>query len=297
MKAFVVRKKRVQNVIPAGSILYWSGTSSAVPAGWTLYNSSEDAFVMGTSTSEISRTVAGTSGHTHSYSSGTSSNGAHSHTATISLGMSDLLISVRSASSSVTTIGNHSHQTVTRSTNSNGAHTHAIADTGLASNLPLYRKYYLMKSSTETSIPIGAIALWFGAINDMPFGWGLCDGSNGRPDIRNRFIYVPSTLNTQPGTSGGSSSHTHTNPSTGIAGAHKHSVVLDRIYNPSGNAISNVDFDDYGATSRRPNQHNHGHDYSITVPEQPAHSHTMPGLSTIEIAPPWIKLFFIVKEM
>ena len=26
MKAFVVRKKRVQNVIPAGSILYWSGT-------------------------------------------------------------------------------------------------------------------------------------------------------------------------------------------------------------------------------------------------------------------------------
>lgn len=34
----------------------------------------------------------------------------------------------------------------------------------------------------------GIIVLWGGAIVDIPAGWALCDGYNGRPDLRDRFI-------------------------------------------------------------------------------------------------------------
>lgn len=31
------------------------------------------------------------------------------------------------------------------------------------------------------------IALWFGAIVDVPTDWQLCDGTNGTPNLRDRF--------------------------------------------------------------------------------------------------------------
>ncbi len=34
----------------------------------------------------------------------------------------------------------------------------------------------------------GMIMMFFGDVNDIPDGWALCDGNNGRPDLRNRFI-------------------------------------------------------------------------------------------------------------
>jgi len=34
----------------------------------------------------------------------------------------------------------------------------------------------------------GIIVQWSGAIIDIPAGWQLCDGSNGSPDLRDRFI-------------------------------------------------------------------------------------------------------------
>lgn len=34
----------------------------------------------------------------------------------------------------------------------------------------------------------GLICAWDGAIVDIPAGWGLCDGSGGRPDYRNKIL-------------------------------------------------------------------------------------------------------------
>ena len=36
--------------------------------------------------------------------------------------------------------------------------------------------------------PAGMIVMWWGDVNAIPDGWALCDGNNGRPDLRNRFI-------------------------------------------------------------------------------------------------------------
>ena len=37
-------------------------------------------------------------------------------------------------------------------------------------------------------VPSGAILMWSGKIADVPLGWALCDGANGTPDLRNRFV-------------------------------------------------------------------------------------------------------------
>lgn len=38
------------------------------------------------------------------------------------------------------------------------------------------------------TIPIGGIIAWSGAEEDIPADWALCDGNNGTPDLRDRFL-------------------------------------------------------------------------------------------------------------
>ena len=38
------------------------------------------------------------------------------------------------------------------------------------------------------TVPRGVIVMWSGQINTIPEGWALCNGTNGTPDLRDRFI-------------------------------------------------------------------------------------------------------------
>lgn len=38
------------------------------------------------------------------------------------------------------------------------------------------------------NIPAGGIIIWSGAADAIPRGWRLCDGAEGTPDLRNRFV-------------------------------------------------------------------------------------------------------------
>lgn len=42
--------------------------------------------------------------------------------------------------------------------------------------------------SLDNSIPSGAILPWYGNVGSIPSGFVLCNGANGTPDLRNRFI-------------------------------------------------------------------------------------------------------------
>merc|ERR1719233_2584557 len=48
----------------------------------------------------------------------------------------------------------------------------------------------LQETHTEIdrAMPKGSIIIWSGSIDDIPRGWQLCDGSDGAPDLRNKFI-------------------------------------------------------------------------------------------------------------
>ena len=42
--------------------------------------------------------------------------------------------------------------------------------------------------SQVSPIPTGGIIMWSGSIANIPGGWTLCNGSNGAPDLRDRFV-------------------------------------------------------------------------------------------------------------
>ena len=56
----------------------------------------------------------------------------------------------------------------------------------------------------DDGVPKGLISMWSGSIDSIPVGWQLCDGSNGTPDLRNRFI-MGTPDGQDPGQTGGTS--------------------------------------------------------------------------------------------
>jgi hypothetical protein len=53
-------------------------------------------------------------------------------------------------------------------------------------------------------MPSGGIIMWAGTIAEIPEGWALCDGENGTPDLRDRFILSVAGPEEDPGKTGGS---------------------------------------------------------------------------------------------
>lgn len=96
-------------------------------------------------------------------------------------------------------------------------------------------------------VPSGIIVMWSGSINNIPQDWLLCDGTNGTPDLRDRFV-MGTVSDPEIGDTGGSNSiglsvsqlpphshdgstdidgnHTHT-ATTNLAGSHTHTGTTD----------------------------------------------------------------------
>jgi microcystin-dependent protein len=129
------------------------------------------------------------------------------------------------------------------------------------------------------SLPIGGIIMWSGSISNIPSGWSLCNGANGTPDLRNRFI-VGAGQDYNPGNTGGSNFitltvaeipvHSHTG-STASAGAHEHTGTAASAgsHAHSGTAASN------GAHAHTGTAASAGaHAHTGTAASAGAHAHT-----------------------
>ncbi len=122
------------------------------------------------------------------------------------------------------------------------------------------------------SIPPGLIAMWKGSVATIPSGWALCDGSNGSPDLRDKFVVgarmdgsgvAVTTIQGSPAQTGGSLSHTHSGTTSALGGG------TTRIDDNSG-----------------------GSDYDWQNPT--GHSHTF-TTDQAQNLPPYYSLAFIVK--
>ena len=94
--------------------------------------------------------------------------------------------------------------------------------------------------NADNGVPKGFIGMWSGSVNNVPSGWALCDGANGTPDLRDRFVVGAGSGYAVAATGGvvsNSISHSHTGPShshtisaeapgTNSAGDHKHLLPI-----------------------------------------------------------------------
>ena len=91
--------------------------------------------------------------------------------------------------------------------------------------------------TSSNLMPKGGIIIWSG--NDVPASWALCDGTNGTPDLRGRFIL---------GAGQGADLTLRTKGQTG--GAETHKLTIEEI--PSHNhAINTVSSTNEGCSASR----------------------------------------------
>ena len=100
------------------------------------------------------------------------------------------------------------------------------------------------------TIPIGGIIMWSGTDANIPTNWALCNGSNGTPNLVDRFIVGRGSSYAANATGGSADavvvSHQHSTTETG----HKHNYAFAA---PQDNSIS----DNY-QSSGTTNTTNHG---------------------------------------
>ena len=110
-------------------------------------------------------------------------------------------------------------------------------------------------SGLISAVPSNTVMMWWGSIANIPAGWLLCDGSNGTPDLRDKFPIgarqddagvaktnvtgaltqtggskdAVAVAHTHDGTTAEDGAHTHTynyyrGPSASGTGAHQHAT-------------------------------------------------------------------------
>lgn len=118
----------------------------------------------------------------------------------------------------------------------------------------------------------GQIKLWYGSVGSIPAGWQLCDGTNGTPNLRDRFV-VGAGLNYVVDSTGGAASHTHTIDSES---EHTHGITYPEV--PTGEVA-----EAYVGTQKI---------LPIVTDAGSAHTHTE---STESHLPPFYALCYIMK--
>lgn len=163
--------------------------------------------------------------------------------------------------------------------------------------------------TAENGVPSGTIVMWNGTT--VPTGWVLCDGTNGTPDLRDKFILSVSS-GENPGATGGAHSrslsmdqmpkHHHFDGTpdayggnyitltTSSAGAHSHTINLNCGIIPGGPKNLNA------GTNTDPNRCEN----SGLVSQAPDHSHTLRTYergsgAAFDNRPAYYKLAFIMK--
>ena len=97
---------------------------------------------------------------------------------------------------------------------------------------------FVQAAIAAAALPAGMIMLWSGSQATIPTGWVLCNGSNGTPDLRDRFVVGAGSSYAVAGTGGSKDaivvSHTHTATTTITDPGHTHNITSSMIGDSGG---------------------------------------------------------------
>lgn len=178
-----------------------------------------------------------------------------------------------------------------------------------------------------TLLPIGTILMWYGSLGSLPTGWQNCDGTNGSPDMRDRFptgaggalaLGATGGAATASGTTGAAGGHTHTaagdahvlteaempahnhrlwgdtsaaqTQTEGLGSTSATETVAGRTANVAQSFIENAGEDGQQLVEDAGSGAAHSH--TVTVDAVADHTHTLGSISTL---PPYKAVYFIMK--
>ena len=102
--------------------------------------------------------------------------------------------------------------------------------------------YPILQSATATASTFltGMIIIWSGSLGSIPAGWVLCNGSNGTPDLRDRFVIAAGSTYAVGATGGTADAIvvTHTHTATVTDPGHRHTYNAQDQVNNGGNGYS-----------------------------------------------------------
>lgn len=165
-------------------------------------------------------------------------------------------------------------------------------------------------------VPIGGILMWSGLVANIPAGYALCNGSNGTPDLRGKFI-IGAGGSYAPADTGGTATKTileanlpsHTHAFTGTVatgGSHNHNIADAEHTHTVANTISNggggygtVSGGNWGFTNTTTTSSSSS---GITLAAHAGHTHDVSGTNAntgsgtaLDILPPYLALAYIMR--
>lgn len=96
------------------------------------------------------------------------------------------------------------------------------------------------------SVPVGAIVIWSGSVNNIPTYWHLCDGTNGTIDLRDKFV-LGAGNGYSVGATGGEATHTLTIKEMP---SHSHDIAYGTSTADSGGSTIADVSDEYSPNSK-----------------------------------------------
>lgn len=228
----------VSNDPPFSSVIYITPTTdtSTLPSGVIVLSDSNlngfnvcdgtsgtpnlvDKYLKGSGSGADAGTTGGSTTNTHALSHTHTT--SHTHTASTSGGVVETGTGRVESGTSDRLYGGHTH-----SVSPNTATPSSIDDISLVTVEtvePAYRKLLAVKNVADQRIQSGTIALWAGALSEIPAGWIPCDGDNGTIDMSEKHLKITGTVG-DVGSTGGSNTHTHGSQSHSHTISHTHTV-------------------------------------------------------------------------
>lgn len=137
-------------------------------------------------------------------------------------------------------------------------------------------------------LPVGSILIWSSSTGTIPSGWQLCDGTNGTPNLINRFV-IGASPSLIVGSTGGSADsflieHTHSVTSVSTTPDHFHEFTNPHTHTFSGPTATNEAGDHVHPDSTSADAFTVAGDHQHSIPgpsfpplSDPAPAHDHPG--------------------
>ena len=117
-------------------------------------------------------------------------------------------------------------------------------------------------------IPVGGIIMWSGTDGDIPSNWHLCDGTNGTPNLVDRFIVGRGNAYSSDQTGGSTDAvlveHDHSITTFVSDSGHSHTNTLSGGNHTHGNSLGGGDHSHSVTNSPHDHEMDHTHSYTAS---------------------------------